>query len=101
MLPVFLRQLSLSIVCIFLQLHSANAQLMGTKNIPGDYGTLALAIDDLNTQGTGPGGVILILLQAIHKQHQQEDMLLQPPPAHWQIRSSFVEMGIQLLQTMP
>ncbi len=35
----------------------ANAQLTGTKNIPGDYPTLALAITDLNVQGVGAGGV--------------------------------------------
>ncbi|MBL0202701.1 MAG: hypothetical protein IPP81_21845 [Chitinophagaceae bacterium] len=29
------------------------AQLTGTKNIPGDYATLALAITDLNAQGVG------------------------------------------------
>ncbi len=40
----------------------ANAQLTGTKNIPGDYATLAAAITDLNTQGVGAGGVILNVL---------------------------------------
>jgi hypothetical protein len=39
-----------------------NAQLTGTKNIPGDYATLDAAITDLNTQGVGAGGVILNLL---------------------------------------
>jgi hypothetical protein len=34
------------------------AGLTGTKNIPGDYATLALAITDLNTNGVGSGGVI-------------------------------------------
>ena len=38
---------------------SANAQLTGTKNIPGDYADLATAITDLNTQGVGAGGVTL------------------------------------------
>ncbi len=42
----------------------ASAQLMGTKNIPGDYATLAAAITDLNTQGVGAGGVTLNLLAA-------------------------------------
>ena len=41
---------------------SANAQLTGTKNIPGDYADLATAITDLNTQGVGAGGVTLNLL---------------------------------------
>ena len=38
------------------------AQLTGTKNIPGDYSSLAAAITDLNIQGAGTGGVILNLL---------------------------------------
>jgi len=38
------------------------AALNGTKNIPGDYSTLAEAITDLNTQGVGYGGVVLNLL---------------------------------------
>ena len=58
----FSRLLFLSIVCIFLQLYSANAQLTGTKNIPGDYADLAAAINDLNIQGVGAGGVILNLV---------------------------------------
>lgn len=33
------------------------APLTGTKNIPGDYATLAAAITDLNAQGVGVGGV--------------------------------------------
>lgn len=36
-----------------------NAQLTGTKTIPGDYATLALAITDLNTVGVGAGGVTI------------------------------------------
>ena len=36
--------------------------LTGTKNIPGDYATLSLAITDLNTQGVGAGGVTINLL---------------------------------------
>ena len=39
-----------------------SAQLTGTKNIPGDYATLALAITDLNTVGVGAGGVVINLL---------------------------------------
>ena len=38
--------------------------LTGTKNIPGDYATLAAAITDLNAQGVGAGGVTLNLLAA-------------------------------------
>ncbi len=40
----------------------SNAQLTGTKTIPGDYPSLAAAITDLNLQGVGAGGVILNLL---------------------------------------
>jgi hypothetical protein len=38
------------------------APLTGTKNIPGDYATLALAITDLNTNGVGSGGVTFNLI---------------------------------------
>ena len=40
----------------------AVAQLTGNKNIPGDYVTLQAAVADLNSQGVGPGGVILNIL---------------------------------------
>jgi hypothetical protein len=40
----------------------SNAQLTGTKNIPGDYADLAAAITDLNTQGVGVGGVVINLV---------------------------------------
>jgi hypothetical protein len=43
---------------------SAQAQLTGTRNIPGDYADLALAIADLNTVGVGAGGVTLNLVAA-------------------------------------
>jgi hypothetical protein len=35
-----------------------NAQLTGTKTIPGNYPTIADAIADLNFQGVGTGGVV-------------------------------------------
>ncbi len=35
----------------------SNAQLTGTKTIPGTYATIALAVADLNAQGVGAGGV--------------------------------------------
>ncbi len=41
----------------FLQGRS-NAQLTGTKTIPGDYASITAAITDLNTQGVGAGGVV-------------------------------------------
>ena len=43
-------------------LNLVQAQLTGTKNIPGDYPTLAAAVTDLNVQGVGAGGVIFNLL---------------------------------------
>jgi hypothetical protein len=56
--------LKLSLLCLVLTLcfSSVKAQLTGTKNIPGDYATLALAVTDLNTQGVGAGGVIFNML---------------------------------------
>lgn len=36
---------------------TTNAQLSGTKTIPGDYATIAAAVTALNSQGVGPGGV--------------------------------------------
>jgi hypothetical protein len=36
----------------------SNAQLSGTKSIPGDYATITAAVTDLNVQGVGGGGVI-------------------------------------------
>ncbi|MBK7213347.1 MAG: hypothetical protein IPH88_08685 [Bacteroidales bacterium] len=49
------------------------AQLTGIKNIPADYATVALAINDLNTQGVGIGGVIFNIDSVIlkHSVHQQ------------------------------
>ncbi len=41
---------------------ATQAQLTGTKNIPGDYATLAAAITDLNLLGVGAGGVTLNVL---------------------------------------
>ncbi len=38
------------------------AVLTGTKNIPGDYATLAAAITDLNANGVGTGGVTFNVL---------------------------------------
>lgn len=44
-------------IVLFLQGRS-NAQLTGTKTIPGDYANITAAITDLNTQGVGTGGVV-------------------------------------------
>src|SRR5688500_6321565 len=41
---------------------NAFGQLTGTRNIPGDYASLALAIADLNAVGVGAGGVTLNLI---------------------------------------
>ena len=58
-----IRSLTLAIILLgSLFLDKAYAQLTGTKNIPGDYPTLAAAITDLNTQGVGAGGVTLNLI---------------------------------------
>jgi hypothetical protein len=56
--------LALALCSFFLMSAAASAQLSGTKNIPGDYATLAAAITDLNTQGVGAGGVTLNLVAA-------------------------------------
>lgn len=48
--------------CITFTLLSSYAQINGTKNIPGNYSTLADAIADLNSQGVGEGGIVLNLL---------------------------------------
>ncbi len=60
----FNRLMMMFIIAIVAMMSSltTNAQLTGTKNIPGDYATLAAAIADLNTQGVGAGGVTLNLL---------------------------------------
>ena|GEM_PF-281273 len=48
----------LLVVAIVVMLYGqTNAQLTGVKTIPGTYATVALAINDLNTQGVGAGGV--------------------------------------------
>lgn len=52
----------LSVLIIFLFIE-AKSQLIGIKNIPGDYISLASAINDLNTQGVGAGGLTLNLNQ--------------------------------------
>lgn len=44
---------AVSIICL-----NATAQLSGTLSIPGTYATIKLAIEDLNTQGVGIGGVV-------------------------------------------
>ena len=62
MLPASIRLVFLSIVCAVFQLNTTTAQLTGTKNIPGDYVDLGVAIIDLNTQGVGAGGVVLNLV---------------------------------------
>ncbi|RZL07651.1 MAG: hypothetical protein EOO62_16735, partial [Hymenobacter sp.] len=45
------------VLLVLLTTVSAQAQLTGTRTIPGDYASLAAAITDLNTQGVGAGGV--------------------------------------------
>ena len=50
--------LLLTLLALLILSISVNAQpLTGTKNIPGDYATIAAAVADLNTNGVGSGGV--------------------------------------------
>ncbi len=53
----FLRRLYV-LAAILLLTGTAFGQLTGTKTVPGDYATIAIAITDLNAQGVGAGGVI-------------------------------------------
>ena len=47
-----------SLVLLLIMMYgNANAQLTGTKTIPGTYASIKLAIDDLNANGVGTGGV--------------------------------------------
>ncbi|MEO7482113.1 MAG: hypothetical protein ABIT81_00020, partial [Ferruginibacter sp.] len=59
---IYLKYLSVFISILFSA--NANAQLTGTKNIPGDYATLTSAITDLNAQGVGAGGVTFNVVAA-------------------------------------
>src|SRR4051794_35406839 len=56
--------ITLALCAYFGMAPGASAQISGTKNIPGDYPTLAAAIVDLDNQGVGAGGVTLNLLAA-------------------------------------
>ena len=50
--------ITLAATCCLLMMSSlASAQLTGSKTIPGNYASVALAVTDLNTQGVGAGGV--------------------------------------------
>jgi hypothetical protein len=56
----FLKKCYVVALLVMIQLITSQqvfAQLSGNKSIPGDYGTIALAITDLNIAGVGPGGV--------------------------------------------
>ncbi len=48
----------LFVVAMFLTTLSFGQALTGTKTIPGDYATIALAVTALNTNGVGTGGVV-------------------------------------------
>ena len=41
----------------------ATSQISGYKTIPGDYASVVAAVTALNSQGVGPGGVIIDVLQ--------------------------------------
>jgi trimeric autotransporter adhesin len=56
-----MKQFFTLLVLAFAIVHGAQAQLTGTKTIPGDYPTLADAVTALNAQGVGTGGVTLLL----------------------------------------
>ena len=51
--------LSLLLLVVILVTNKSYAQLTGTKNIPGDYATIAAFVTDINTVGVGAGGVII------------------------------------------
>lgn len=52
------RFISVLLIFLLICLESINAQpISGTKTIPGDYSSIALAITALNTNGVGSGGV--------------------------------------------
>ena len=59
---VFRTMVLVTLMLLTIGINALQAQLTGTKNIPGDYADLALAITDLNTQGVGAGGVVLNLV---------------------------------------
>ncbi|MCB0724344.1 MAG: T9SS type A sorting domain-containing protein [Ignavibacteriae bacterium] len=47
-----------SLVLLLIMMYgNASAQLTGTKTIPGTYASIKLAVDDLNANGVGTGGV--------------------------------------------
>ena len=52
------------LTCLVLSVFTAQAQLTGTKTIPGDYATVALAVSALNTNGVGAGGVTISITAA-------------------------------------
>jgi hypothetical protein len=56
MTKIYMRKLLFLLAMVFL-FGSTYGQLTGTKSIPGDYASIALAITDLNTLGVGSGGV--------------------------------------------
>ena len=50
------------LLCVLLSSYALSfGQLTGTKYVPTDYSSLEAAINDLNNQGVGPGGVTIIL----------------------------------------
>jgi hypothetical protein len=52
-----MKKLFFLLIAVLLLATSSWAQLSGTKNIPGDYATIAAAVTALNTSGVGSGGV--------------------------------------------
>lgn len=52
------QRLSVTIAFLLGLSYAVTGQFSGTKNIPGDYATVAEAVIALNAAGVGPGGVI-------------------------------------------
>ncbi len=52
-----LKYLLISLFLFIVFCSNTNAQLTGTKTIPGDYATIQAAIAALNSAGVGSGGV--------------------------------------------
>lgn len=53
-----MRKTAFLLLAILFKVQISFGQLSGTKNIPGDYATIAIAVSTLNSQGVGAGGVI-------------------------------------------
>ncbi len=57
--PLFTKTFIITSFALTLHTISVQAQLSGTVTVPGTYATIAAAVQDLNSQGVGSGGVII------------------------------------------